>query len=98
MALYQSKKTIGIIKRKKCLCCLYSLRIKNKLESHKKVCENKDFADVVMPSEDTKILQFNQYLVSDKMPYIIYAEYFFESMIKGIDRCKNSSKNHLQQR
>ena len=28
------------------------------VESHKKVYENKDFCDVVMPSEDTKILEF----------------------------------------
>ena len=28
----------------------------NKRKSHKKVCENKDFCNVVMPSEDTKIL------------------------------------------
>ena len=27
-----------------CLNCLYFFRTKNKLESHKEVCENKDFA------------------------------------------------------
>ena len=37
------------------------LEKKNKLESHKKVCENKNFCNVIMPSEDTKILEFNQY-------------------------------------
>ena len=30
-----------------------------KLESHKKVSENKDFCNVIMPSKDTKILEFN---------------------------------------
>ena len=44
-----------------CFNCLYSFRTKNKLELHGKVCENKDFCGVVMPSEDTKILEFNQY-------------------------------------
>ena len=29
--------------------------IKKKLESHIKVCENRNFCNVVMPSEDTKI-------------------------------------------
>ena len=29
-------------------------KIKNKLESHKKECENKDFCGAVIPSEDTK--------------------------------------------
>ena len=27
-----------------------------------------------MPSEDTKILEFNQYRESDKAPFIIYAD------------------------
>ena len=36
------------------LNCLHSFRIKNKLESHKKVCENKDFCNVIMSSEDTE--------------------------------------------
>ena len=39
-----------------CVNCLYSFRTKHKLESHKRICENKDFYNVVMPSEDTKIL------------------------------------------
>ena len=47
------------------------LEQKSKLESHKKICENKDFCGVAMPSEDTKILQFNQYHKSDKRPSII---------------------------
>ena len=39
-----------------CLNCLHSFRTKNILESHKKVCDNKDFCNVIMASEDTKIL------------------------------------------
>ena len=54
------------------LICLCSFRIKNKLESHKKICENKDFSSVEMPSEDTKILEFNQYRKFDEAPFIIY--------------------------
>ena len=42
-----------------CLNYLQSFRTRNKYESHKKVCENKDFYKVVMPSEETKILEFN---------------------------------------
>ena len=57
-----------------CLNCLYSFRTKNKRELHKKVCENKDFCNVVMPSEDTKILGFSQYQKSDKVPFIIFAD------------------------
>ena len=35
---------------------------------------NKDLCDVLMPSEDTKILEFNQYQKSDKIPFIIYED------------------------
>ena len=45
-----------------CLNCLHSFARKSKHESHWKVCENKDFCDVAMPSKDTKILQLNKYL------------------------------------
>ena len=31
-----------------------------KIESYEKVCENKDFCNVIMPSEDIKMLEFNQ--------------------------------------
>ena len=44
-----------------CLNILHSLAIENKRESHKKICENKDFCNVTIPSEDIKILEFNQY-------------------------------------
>ena len=38
------------------LDCFHSFKTKNKLESRKKACKNKAFCNVVMPSEDTKIL------------------------------------------
>ena len=49
-----------------CLNSLHSFRTKNKLELHQKICENKDFCGVVMPYEDTKILEVNQYQKSNK--------------------------------
>ena len=42
------------------LNCLNSFRTKNKLELHKRACENKDFCNMNMPSADTKILEINQ--------------------------------------
>ena len=47
--------------------------LEQKRESHEKVCENKNFCNVIMPSEDTKIWTFNQYQKSDKAPFIVYA-------------------------
>ena len=61
---------------------------KNKLDSHKKVSENKDFSNVIKPSEDTKILEFTQYQKSDKASFIIYAD--LECIIEKIDGCNNN--------
>ena len=67
---------------------LLSNRTEKKLESHIKVCGNKDFCRVLMPSEDTKVLEFNQNRKSDKAPSIIYAD--LESLIKRTDECKKN--------
>ena len=73
-----------------------SFRTKNKFGSHKKVCENKDYCNVIMSSEDTKILEFNQYQKFDKAPFIIYVD--LECIIEKIDGCKNNPEIHLQQK
>ena len=44
-----------------------------------------------MPSEDTKILEFNQYQKSDKAWFIIYAD--LECIVEKIDGCKNNPEN-----
>ena len=43
-----------------------------------------------MRSEVTTILGFNQYLKSDEIPSIIYAD--LEYFIKRIEQCKNKSE------
>ena len=52
-----------------------------------------------MPSQDTKILKFNQYHKFDKAPFIIYAD--VECVIEKIDGSKNnpesSSTTHISQ-
>ena len=40
-----------------------------------------------MPSKKNTILEFNQYMKSDKMPYIIYTD--LKYLIKKTDRCAN---------
>ena len=64
MTLYSGKKKLLALLREitskhhrvsYCLNCFHFFATKNKFESHKKVCENKDFCNVAMPSEDTKI-------------------------------------------
>ena len=44
-----------------------------------------------MPSEDTKILEFNQYKKTDKTPFVIYAN--LECLTEKIDECKNHPDN-----
>ena len=51
---------------KSCLNCLHSFATEKKPKSHKKVCENKNFSNVIMSFEETKILGFNQYQKFDK--------------------------------
>ena len=74
-----------------CLNCIYSFATGKNHESHKIVCKNKDFLNVLMPSENTKTLKFNQYQNSDKRLFITYAD--FECLIEKIVGCKNSFKN-----
>ena len=69
MALSCSKKIIHILREITskhhgdfyCLNYLYSFRTRNKLISHGKVCKNKDFCGIEVPSEKDNILKFNQY-------------------------------------
>ena len=79
--------------------CFHSFRINNKLESLKKICKNKDFCGVAMPSEDTKMLEFDENQKSDNTLYIIYAD--LEFLIKEVGECKNnpekpSTKNQMK--
>ena len=57
-----------------CLNCFHSFATKNKLKSHKRVCENEDVCNIIMPSGNTKILELNQNQKSDKAPFIIYVD------------------------
>ena len=74
-----------------CLNCLHSYRTENKLKSHEKICKNKDFCGIAVPSEKDIILEFNQYMKSDKMLYIVYAD--IESLIRKIDGHANNLEN-----
>ena len=55
-----------------------------------KKCNNKDFCRIVMASEKHNILEFNQYIKPDKIPYIIYAK--IEFSIKERWMCEQSKK------
>ena len=70
---------------------LDSFKTETKLKSNEKISKNKFFCEIVAPSEKNKILKFNQYIKSDKMLYIIYAD--LEFLIKKIDGRENKPEN-----
>ena len=47
----------------------------------KQKTNKKDYCNIVMSSEGTKILEFNKYQKSDKIPFLIYADLM--SLIKN---------------
>ena len=55
-----------------CMNYLTSFRTVNKLKSHEKLCQNKGFCGIVMPTEKNEILKFHEYMKS----YIIYAIHY----------------------
>ena len=57
-----------------CFNCFHEYRTENKLEKHKKICENHDYCHVEMPNEDNKIIKYNQGEKSIRSPFIIHAD------------------------
>ena len=53
------------------IVCILLQHEKN-LKSDEKVCENEDFCGIVMPSAKDNILEFNQYMKSDKVPLFMF--------------------------
>ena len=74
-----------------CLNFFHYFRTENKLKSYKKVCENNFFCNILMSSEDTKILGFNQCQKSDKASFIIYAD--LECLIEMSNACKENPES-----
>ena len=74
-----------------CLNCLHSFRTRNKLKSHEKVCRTNDFCGILMLSEKDNMLEFNQYMKSDKVPCIIHDD--IESEIEKINGCASNPEN-----
>ena len=73
-----------------CLNCFHSYTTKNKLEEHKKICENNEYCHVEMPNEDNKIIKYNKGEKSIKLPFIIYAD--LECLLEKMSTCYNNPK------
>ena len=57
-----------------CLNCFHSYRTENKLNAHKKVCENNKYCKIEMPTDKNNMIKYNQGDKSLKLPFIIYAD------------------------
>ena len=68
--------------------CAYSTR--NKLEEHKKICENHNYCNVETPNNDNKIIKHNQGEKSIELPFIIYAD--LECLLEKMSTCYNNPK------
>ena len=71
-----------------CLNCFHSYRTKNKLDSHKKICENHEYCHIEMPTKNNNIIKYNQGEKSLKLPFIIYGD--LECLLEKINTCYNN--------
>ena len=57
-----------------CLNCFHCHTTENKLNVHKKICENHEYCNIEMPSPNNNIIKYNQGEKSLGLPFIIYAD------------------------
>ena len=78
----------GLLRGVYCLNCFHLYTTENKLEKHKKICENHDYCHVEMPNEDNKIIKYNQGEKSLRSLFIIYVD--LECLLEKISTCYNN--------
>ena len=96
MALFSIKKLSGLLRgitsnHKEdfyCLNCFCAYFTKNKLEAHKKICENRNYCHVEMPTKDNNRMKYNQGEKSIKFSFIIYDD--LECLLERISTCNNN--------
>ena len=71
-----------------CLNYFRSYRKRNKLEAHKKLCENHNFCNVEMPTKDNNLIKYNQGEKSIKLPFVVYAD--LECLLEKMSTCQNN--------
>ena len=70
------------------LNCFHSYRTKNKLEAHKKICENHDYCHVEMPIKGNNTIKYNHGEKSMKLTFVIYAD--LECLLEKMSTCQNN--------
>ena len=72
------------------LNCFHWYRTKNKLEAHstQKICENRDYYHVEMPTKDNNTIKYNQGGKSIKLSFVVYAG--LECLLEKMSTCYNN--------
>ena len=71
-----------------CLNCFHSYRTENKLEAHKKICENHDYCHVEMPTKNNNIIKCNHGEKPMKLLFVMYAD--LECLLEKMSTCINN--------
>ena len=71
-----------------CLNCFCAYSTENKLEVHKKICENHDYCHEEMPTKDNNTIKYNQGEKSIKLPFAVCAD--LEYLLEKIIPCQNN--------
>ena len=71
-----------------CLNCFRSYRTKNKLEVHKKICENHNYCNIEMPNKGNNIIKYNQGEKYIKLPFVVCAD--LECLPEKMSMCQNN--------
>ena len=61
---------------------------KNKLEAHKKICENHNYCHVETPTKDNNTIKYNHGENPMKLPFVIYAG--LECLLEKMSTCENN--------
>ena len=77
-------------KRLFCLRCFNSFNCEKSLNKHKEYCGKNECVKIVMPEKGT-IRKFKNYLSSERVPFMIYAD--TESLIKSLQTCEPSPQS-----
>ena len=59
--------------------------MENKLEAHKKICENHDYCHVEMPTKNNNNIKYNHGEKSMQLPFVIYDD--LECLLEKMSTC-----------
>ena len=79
-----------------CKNCMLSYHTENALKKHERLCLNHNHCEIVMPTRDKNILEFNSNEKSLHMPHVIYAD--LEAILKKNQSCQPNPENSYEEK